>query len=198
MPAWLSTDVLEIAAVSSRSSRSPYDEDKSRRAKAAPVPVPGLLLVETVPVGNAVLSERNSSPSSSVSLTSTSSCRWTLLPDPGNNCILLHHIVCCPTVLRSDRHCRNLSAFYVWGELCVSSITFKPYYYEKEYFLVLLMFFLLSLTASNIKYCWCVIAILSSGQPLLPRHKPYDRAVVHAVLHVAAQDSFTAPAGQSK
>lgn len=105
MPAWLSSDVLEVAAISSRSSRSPYDEDKSRKAKAAPVPVPGLLLVETVPVGNAVLRERNSSPSSSVSSTSTSSCRWTLLPDPGNNHFLLYHIVCCPSVLHPDRQC---------------------------------------------------------------------------------------------
>jgi hypothetical protein len=112
MPAWLSSDVLEVAAVSSRSSRSPYDEEKSRRAKAAPVPVPGLLLVETVPVGNAVLSERNSSPSSSVSSTSTSSCRWTLLPDPGNNPVLRHHIVCCPSVLHPDRHCRKSSLFH--------------------------------------------------------------------------------------
>jgi hypothetical protein len=110
MPAWLSSDVLEVAAISSRSSRSPYDEDKSRKAKAAPVPVPGLLLVETVPVGNAVLSERNSSPSSSVSSTSTSSCRWTLLPDPGNNHVLFHHIVCCPSVLRPDRALRNIGS----------------------------------------------------------------------------------------
>ena len=112
MPAWLSGDVLEVASISSRSSRSPYDEDKSRRAKAAPVPAPGILLVETVPVGNAVLSERNSSPSSSVSSTSTSSCRWTLLPDPGNNHFLLHDIVCCPSVLRPDKHCRKLSLFH--------------------------------------------------------------------------------------
>ena len=113
MPAWLSSDVLEVAAVSSRIPRSPYDENKSRRAKASPVPVPGLLLVETVPVGNAVLSERTSSTNSSVSLTSTSTCRWTLLPDPGNNCILLHHIVCCPTVLHPDRHCINFSVLHV-------------------------------------------------------------------------------------
>jgi hypothetical protein len=112
IPAWLSSDLLEVAATSSRSSRSPYDEDKSRRAKVAPVPVPGLLLVETVPVGNAVLSERNSSPSSSVSSTSTSSCRWTLLPDPGSNHDLLHHIACCPSILHPDRHCRKLFLFH--------------------------------------------------------------------------------------
>ena len=94
MPAWLSSDVGETAAVSSRSSRSPYDEDKPRRLKASPVPVPvpGLLLVETIPVGNAVLSERQSSPN--MSITSTSSSSWTLLPDPGNDCDFHHDIAC--------------------------------------------------------------------------------------------------------
>lgn len=94
MPAWLSSDVGETAAVSSRSSRSPYDEDKPRRLKASPVPVPGLLLVETIPVGNAVLSERQPSPNMSITSTSSSSCRWTLLPDPGNDYDLHHDIVC--------------------------------------------------------------------------------------------------------
>lgn len=101
MPAWLSSDLGETAAVSSRSSRSPYDDDKPRRVKATPVPVPGLLLVETIPVGNAVLSERQSSPN--LSITSNSSYRWTLLPDPGNDYGLLHDILCvlslCPALV---------------------------------------------------------------------------------------------------
>ena len=92
MPAWLSSDVGETAAVSSRSSRSPYDDDKPRRLRASSVPVPGLLLVETIPVGNAVLSERQST--ANMSITSTSSSSWTLLPDPGNDCDLHHDIAC--------------------------------------------------------------------------------------------------------